>query len=152
MNTPGALALKLNVNDLPGSTSRKATFGAIRAAWKSTECAIGALFVSVTRTVWPRRAWMTGPGAAPPNVQALYLIPGAIWSTSWLIERFASTTGPGVVAGSSAGKALWAAANASAFAGAAPAKLGVSTDVAVEPMPAMPAWLPEVAAAARFAA
>src|SRR5262249_60550363 len=71
MNTPGAVALKLKVNDLPGSTSLKATFGAIRAAWKSTECAIGALFVSVTRTVWPTRAWITGPGALPSKVQAL---------------------------------------------------------------------------------
>jgi hypothetical protein len=55
---------------LARSTSRKATFGAIRAAWKSTECGIGALFVSVTRTVWPTRAWITGPGAVPPNVHA----------------------------------------------------------------------------------
>jgi hypothetical protein len=31
--------------------STKALSGAIRAAWKSTECAIGALFVSVTCTV-----------------------------------------------------------------------------------------------------
>src|SRR5262249_8107686 len=118
------------------------TLGAILAAWKSTECAIGALFVSVTRTVWPSRAWITGPGAEPLNDQALYLIPGAIWITSWLMERLTSTTGPAVAAGSSAGNALCAVASASAFAGAAPAKLGVATPATVEvPMPGIPARL-----------
>ena len=70
MKTPGASALKLNVNDLPGAMSVKASFGATWAAWKSTECAIGALFVSVTFTVWPCRTWITGPGTPPENVQA----------------------------------------------------------------------------------
>jgi hypothetical protein len=36
VKTPGVVALKLKVNDRPGSTSRNATFGATRAAWKST--------------------------------------------------------------------------------------------------------------------
>src|SRR5262245_27176491 len=76
MNTPGSVALKLNVKDWPGATSANATLGAIRAAWKSTEWAIGALFTSVTLTVWPWRTWITGPGAPFPNVQAAYLIPG----------------------------------------------------------------------------
>src|SRR4029453_9735516 len=61
MKTPGSLTLKLKVNDLPGAMSTNAGFGATRAAWKSTECGIGALFVNVTRTVWPCRAWITGP-------------------------------------------------------------------------------------------
>src|SRR5262245_17493412 len=113
--------------------STKALSGAIRAAWKSTECGIGELFVSVTRTVCPCRAWTTGPGTPPLNVHASYLIPGAIESTRWEMPRLTFTTGPGVVAGSSAGIALWAVASASAFAGAMPAKLGV-------------AWAPSVVA------
>ena len=53
MKTPGVEATKLNVFDLPGMTSLKATFGAIRAAWKSTDCGIGVSFTSVTTTFWP---------------------------------------------------------------------------------------------------
>ena len=40
MKTPGSFASKRNVKDSPGSMSRKATFGAILAAWKSIECGI----------------------------------------------------------------------------------------------------------------
>jgi hypothetical protein len=123
MKTPGSPALKLNVNDLPGMMSTKSLFGATRAAWKSTECGIGEWFVRVTCTVCPSRAWMTGPGTPPSNVQASYLIPGAIERTRWLIPMLTCTTGPGVVAGSAAGYALCAAASASALAGAMPAKL-----------------------------
>jgi len=103
MKTPGLAALKLKVNDWPGSTSRKATFGAMRAAWKSTECGIGAWLTSVTRTVWPSRAWITGPGALPSNVQAAYFTPGAICRVWWVMPSVTATTGPAVVAGSSAG-------------------------------------------------
>src|SRR5262249_49367239 len=53
MKTPGTEATKLNVFDLPGMTSLNAMLGAICAAWKSTECGIGALFTSVTTTFWP---------------------------------------------------------------------------------------------------
>ena len=64
--------MKLQVNDLPGATSTKATFGATRAAWKSIEWGIGALFVSVTRTtVWPWRTWITGPGTCFPKLHAM---------------------------------------------------------------------------------
>src|SRR5262245_54392904 len=55
MKTPGSLATKLNLNDSPGAISRKATFGAMRAAWKSIEWGIGALFVIVTLTRCPSR-------------------------------------------------------------------------------------------------
>ncbi len=51
MNTPGSPALKRNVNDLPGITSTNATFGAIRAAWKSIECGMAPSFVNVISTV-----------------------------------------------------------------------------------------------------
>src|SRR5262245_5195213 len=78
MNTPGSLTRKLNVNDLPGMMSTKATFGATRAAWKSTECGIGDVFFRVTLTSCPCRTWMAGPGAVGPNVHASYLTPGAI--------------------------------------------------------------------------
>ena len=47
MKTPGSFAVKVNVNDLPGSTSTNALFGAMRAAWKSIECGIAPLLVSV---------------------------------------------------------------------------------------------------------
>jgi hypothetical protein len=121
------------VNDFPGRMSTNALSGAILAAWKSTECGIGELLVSVTRAVCPCLAWITGPGTPPLNVHASYLIPGAIESTRWEMPRFTFTTGPGVVAGSSAGSALCAVASASAFAGAIAAKLGV-------------AWAPSVVA------
>src|SRR5688500_10362702 len=55
MKTPGSSAVKRKVNDSPGATSRKATFGAIRAAWKSIECGIAPPFFSVISTVWPSR-------------------------------------------------------------------------------------------------
>ncbi len=71
--------MKLNLSDSPGATSLKATFGAIRAAWKSIECGIEPPFVSVISTVWPSRTCTTGPGAPwPSNAQVLYLTPGAI--------------------------------------------------------------------------
>src|SRR5215218_3121397 len=78
MKTPGSFALNLNVNDSPGATSRKATLGAIRAAWKSMEWGVAPPFVSVMRTVWPWRTWTIGPGTPPSNPQPLYLTPGAI--------------------------------------------------------------------------
>jgi hypothetical protein len=83
--------------------SRKATFGAIRAAWKSIECIIGDVLRIVTFTSWPSRTWMTGPGAVLPNVHVWYRTPGAICSTWWLIDMFTVATGPGWRAGSSAG-------------------------------------------------
>ena len=55
MKTPGSFALKLKVNDLPGKTSMKFLSGATRPAWKSTECGIAPLFVSVILTVCPWR-------------------------------------------------------------------------------------------------
>ena len=70
MYAPGAEATKLNFFDAPVATSEKATFGAICAAWKSIECGIMPLFVSVTSTRWPTRTWITGPGAVVPNVHA----------------------------------------------------------------------------------
>jgi hypothetical protein len=39
---PGSVALNRKVNESPGSPSRKATFRAIRAAWKSIECVAAA--------------------------------------------------------------------------------------------------------------
>ena len=79
MKTPGSLALKRKVKDSPGATSRKALFGAMRAAWKSIECGIAPPFVSVISTVWPSRTCTTGPGAPwPPKAHVLYLTPGAI--------------------------------------------------------------------------
>jgi hypothetical protein len=60
--TPGAVALKLKLNDLPGSTSRNATFGAMRAAWQSTECAIGAWFVDCRVAVIPKKTGATAAG------------------------------------------------------------------------------------------
>ena len=39
--------------DWPGITSPNALSGAIRAAWKSTECGIAPLFVSAIFTSWP---------------------------------------------------------------------------------------------------
>jgi hypothetical protein len=72
MKTPGSPAVNLKLKESPGWTSRKATFGAIRAAWKSIECGIEPPFVSVISTVWPSRTWTTGPGApGPSNAQVL---------------------------------------------------------------------------------
>ena len=70
------------MNDSPGATSRNATFGAIRAAWKSIECGIAPPFVSVISTIWPSRTWTIGPGAPwPSKAQVLYFTPGAISTT-----------------------------------------------------------------------
>jgi hypothetical protein len=44
--------------------------GATCAAWKSTECAIAAPFLSLTATHFPCRTWITGPGAVFPNAHA----------------------------------------------------------------------------------
>jgi hypothetical protein len=73
MKTPGSSALNRNVNDSPTATSRNATLGAIRAAWKSIECGIVPPFFSVISTVWPSRTWTIGPGAPwPSKAQVLY--------------------------------------------------------------------------------
>jgi hypothetical protein len=61
--------------------SLKATFGAIRAAWKSIECGIEPPFSSVNSTVCPSRTWTIGPGAPSSNAQTLYLTPGATSTT-----------------------------------------------------------------------
>ena len=121
MKTPGTSALKEKCLSWPGSTSEKATFGAILAAWKSTECGIGELLCSVTFTVWPWRTWITGPGAVFPNVQASYLMPGAIDTVACWMSRRTFATAPGEAAGNVAGYASCAMAIASAFAGAMPA-------------------------------
>ena len=105
----------------PGRTSENATFGATCAAWKSTECGIGEALCSVTRTVCPWRTWITGPGAVPPNVQASYLMPGAIATTAWLMSSRTAATAPAGAGGSAAGNAACDVASASAFAGASPA-------------------------------
>ena len=121
MKTPGSLATKLNENDCPGLTSLNATFGAMRAAWKSIEWGIAPSFVRVIFTVWPCRTWITGPGAPPAKPQALYLIPGATsWTTSFRV-RCTTATGPAGAASSAAGYGACAAASASALAGARPA-------------------------------
>ena len=71
--------MKRNLIDSPGATSLKATFGAMRAAWKSIECGIAPPFVSVISTVWPSRTCTTGPGAPwPSKAHVLYSTPGAI--------------------------------------------------------------------------
>src|SRR5262245_47570162 len=127
MKTPGTFATKEKVLFFPGMTSENATFGAISAAWKSTECGIGEALWSVTRTVWPTRTWITGPGAVFPKAQASYLIPGAIDTVEWVMSRRTFATAPAGAAGSSAGKAAWLIASASAFVGARPAKLGEGT-------------------------
>jgi hypothetical protein len=103
MKTPGSFALKLKEKDWPGATSRNATFGAIRAAWKSIECGIAPPFVSVILTVWPWRTWITGPGAPPEKAQALYLIPGATSCTTSLSVRWTVATAPGGAAWRAAG-------------------------------------------------
>ena len=104
----------MKVNDLPGSTSLKATFGAIRAAWKSIECGIAPSFVSVIRTVWLSRTWITGPGAPFPHAQALYLTPGAIEIVTSFSVRWTGTTLPAGTGCSFAGNGLCAAASLSA--------------------------------------
>ena len=82
MKTPASFALKRNVNDSPGITSRNATSGAIRAAWKSIEWGIAPPLVNVISTVCPSRTWTTGPGAPwPSKAQVLYFTPGAISTT-----------------------------------------------------------------------
>jgi hypothetical protein len=116
--------LKRNVNESPGSTSRNATLGAMRAAWKSIECGIEPPFFSVISTVWPSRTWMTGPGAPwPSNAQVLYFTPGAIWTVMSLRVMLTWTRSPPGTAGSAAGRAACASASASAFGAALPAKL-----------------------------
>ena len=72
-----------------------ALFGAMRAAWKSTECGIAPSFVSVILTSCPWRTWITGPGAPPAHAQAAYLTPGAIWTVMSVRTRWTSATGPG---------------------------------------------------------
>src|SRR3954468_21400153 len=73
MKTPGVFATNEKCFDCPGSTSENATFGAMFAAWKSTECGIDDALRSVTFTVCPTRTWIAVPGTAPLNVQASYL-------------------------------------------------------------------------------
>ena len=101
MKTPGSPALKRKVNDSPGATSLKATFGAIRAAWKSIECGIAPPFVSVISTVWPWRTWTIGPGAPwPSNAQMLYFTPGAISTALSFRTMCTLTRSPAGTAGS----------------------------------------------------
>jgi hypothetical protein len=95
--------LKRKVNDLPGITSLKAMFGAIRAAWKSIEWGMAPPFVSVISTVWPSRTWMFGPGAPwPLNDQVLYFTPGAISTDLSLSVLWTLATLPGASAGRAA--------------------------------------------------
>ena len=124
MKTPGSPALKRKVNESPGATSLKATFGAIRAAWKSIEWGIAPPFVSVISTVWPSRTWTTGPGApCPSNAQVLYFTPGAISTTMSFSVICTLTTSPAGIGGSVASVATCAFASSSAFAPVLPAKL-----------------------------
>src|SRR5690349_25092950 len=74
---------------------------------------------------------MTGPGAPPAHAHAAYLTPGAIWTVTSFSTRFTFATGPAGAAGKVAGNGWWAAARASAFAGAAPAKLPVAAVCAI---------------------
>ena len=69
----------MNSNDIesPGTIVRKARLIGIRAAWKSIECGIDALLTRRMRTRSPSRTRTTGPGTVPPNVQPLYVTPGA---------------------------------------------------------------------------
>ena len=104
MKTPASFALKRNVNDSPGATSLNATFGAIRAAWKSIECGIWPPFTSVNSTVCPWRTWMTGPGADdfPSKAQTLYFTPGAISTVLCFMTMRTFTTSPAGIAGRAA--------------------------------------------------
>src|SRR5215211_7281389 len=124
MKTPGSPAVKRKVNDSPGATSLKATFGAIRAAWKSIECGIAPPFVSVISTVWPSRTCTTGPGAPwPSKAQVLYFTPGATstvmsFSVMWTLTR--SPAGTGFRAAS---YGVCASASSAAFSGTTPANV-----------------------------
>ena len=80
-----------------------ASFGAMRAAWKSIECGMAPPFVSVISIVCPWRAWTTGPGAPPSKPQALYFTPGAISIVTSFRTMFTLTTSPAGTGGSSAG-------------------------------------------------
>ena len=116
MKTPGSFALKRNVNDSPGATSRNATFGAMRAAWKSIECGIAPPFVSVISTIWPSRTWTIGPGAPwPSKAQVLYFTPGAISTTMSFRVMCTFTRSPAGTGGSTALVAACAIASSSAF-------------------------------------
>ena len=93
--------MKRKVNESPGATSLNATFGAMRAAWKSIECGIAPPFVSVISTVCPSRTWTTGPGAPwPLNDQVLYFTPGATSTTMSLSVMCTLTRLPAVSGGS----------------------------------------------------
>jgi hypothetical protein len=96
----------------------------------------------VTFTVCPSRTWITGPGAPPAQAQAAYFTPGAICTVMSFSTRFTFTTGPAWRGGSVASYGRRAAASSAAFAGAAPAKLGVAVAAVapapVEAMPGMP--------------
>jgi hypothetical protein len=93
--------LNRNVNDSPGATSLKATFGAIRAAWKSIECGMAPPFTSVISTVWPSRTCTTGPGAPwPSNDQVLYFTPGATSTTMSFSVILTLTRSPAGTGGS----------------------------------------------------
>src|ERR1043165_3494299 len=59
----------------------------MRAAWKSIECGIGALFTTLMRTRSPSRTRRIGPGTLPPNVHPSYFTPLAISTVSWGIGR-----------------------------------------------------------------
>jgi hypothetical protein len=124
MNTPGSPAVKRKVKESPGATSLKATFGAIRAAWKSIECGMAPPFVSVISTVCPSRTWTTGPGAPwPSNAQVLYFTPGATSTTMSFSVICTLTRSPAGIGGSDASVGVCAAASSCAFSGTTPAKL-----------------------------
>src|SRR3569833_952541 len=78
MYTPGSFALNSNVFVAPGAMSVKAAFGAMRAAWKSTECGIGELLVSVTLTSCPWRTCTGDTKTQKKNNHDTNNTPGAI--------------------------------------------------------------------------
>ena len=124
MKTPGSEAVKRNLIESPGATSLNATFGAMRAAWKSIECGIAPPFVSVISTVWPSRTCTTGPGAPwPSKAQVLYLTPGAISTVMSFRVICTLTRSPAGAGGSVASYGLCASASSAAFSGTTPAKL-----------------------------
>ena len=109
MNTPGSSALNRNVNESPGATSLKATFGAMRAAWKSIECGIAPPFVKrhLDRLALRVRG-RPGPGAPwPSNAHVLYLTPGAISTVMSLRVMWTFARSPAGTAGSAASVAAW---------------------------------------------
>ena len=132
MKTPGSLATKLKVFDLPGCTSTKATFGAIRAAWKSTECGIGELFVSVTLTSLALATWIDRAGRRVAERPGLVLDAGCDLHR----RRAASSrctrrrTAPGGAPAARPGSATCAVGQRVRVRRRVPAKLGVAVEPA----------------------